>query len=100
MACIQCRKTRKDNSSMNVWTHRKVAQPRDGEKVLHCGHVVGTHQFFFSSDGAGHRLALCQECFVRFAHCPEDVIRAEMVWNKVVEHEHVDSPKAIEAPSQ
>jgi hypothetical protein len=72
-------------------------QPRDGETVLHCGHLDSVpHHFFAMSDGnnvaginftrpdgtAGTAtwMVLCSSCFSSHANEPERCMRADAVW--------------------
>jgi hypothetical protein len=72
-------------------------QPRDGETVLHCGHLESIpHHFFALSDGAliagihfrrpngsegtATWMVLCQPCFNAHAHEPEKCMRADAEW--------------------
>ena len=66
-------------------------QPKDGDTIMHCGHVVGSmHWFqydrpigFQRPDGTHGRaswFAACEACFVRYG---EDVtlhVRGDAVW--------------------
>lgn len=72
-------------------------QPKDGETILHCGHLeTKPHHFFAFSDGketAGfhfHRpdgttgtatwMVLCSRCFVTHADRPEECMRGDATW--------------------
>lgn len=72
-------------------------QPKDGETVLHCGHLEDKpHHFFALSDGktvAGinfkrpdgsqglaHWMVLCEMCFTRNGDEPERCIRGDATW--------------------
>jgi hypothetical protein len=72
---------------------RKFAQmqPKDGETVLHCGHIEGTHHFFLLSHemvfsrpdqtrGSSRWLVLCVACMARHGDNPGAAIRADSVW--------------------
>lgn len=71
-------------------------QPREGETVLHCGHLDEPKFHFFAFDGVGRVavpfmrpdgtkglatfMALCDSCFEKNATQPERCIRGDAKW--------------------
>lgn len=73
-------------------------QPKDGETVLHCGHLENKpHHFFAMSDpskeiqplvfqrpdgttGRATWMVLCSQCFPKFCDCPDKAMRADAKW--------------------
>ena len=74
-------------------------QPKDGDTVLHCGHLENKpHHFFATSDpsrskiigmpftrpdgtcGVAKWMVLCQSCFPKFCDTPHQAMRADSQW--------------------
>ena len=82
---------------MSDWRPFTKQQPKDGDTVLHCGHLeTKPHHFFALTDGeklAGINfrrpdgteglaqwMVLCEMCFEQHADEPERCIRADATW--------------------
>lgn len=68
-------------------------QPKDGETVLHCGHLEGQIHHFFQigpeptsftrpdgTKGRANWIAICDSCFNQYALTPQACIRGDAQW--------------------
>lgn len=67
-------------------------QPKDGDRIMHCGHVVGRMHWFQyekpirfqrpdKSRGEASWFAACDACFIKRGEKVVDYVRGDATWN-------------------